>query len=272
VSGSDFAIIGPGRLGRALLARLQQVGWRCVAVRARSSAVAGTLDLPATAVVDDWDNPRRWSAPPVLLLTVPDRQIRPVAERMAAELDLIGRVVLHTSGLLDADEAGSCRAAGAAVGSWHPLLSVGDPAPTAASWEAATCAVEGDPAAVETGRRVAAAIGLWAWTIRPEDKPRYHAAAALAGNITHLCIVAARLELQKCALPPGTPFDPLRALVETSVNAAFTARELEGLTGAIARGDAATIARHLDVLPRDLADAYAALARWFQARREHDSD
>ncbi len=270
--GLDFALIGPGRLGRALLARLEQVGWRCVAVRTRRPDASGDARWPTTAIIDDWDRPHPWSPPPLILLTVPDREIRPVAERIAAELDLSGRVVLHTSGLLDADEAGACRAAGAAVGSWHPLLSVGGRAPAAVAWETATCAVEGDPAAVGIGRRLAAAIGLWPWVIRPADKVRYHAAAALAGNLSHLCIVAARLELSKCLLPPGAPVDPLRPLVDSAVEAAFAARGFEGLTGALTRDDVATVARHLDVLPRDLADAYAALARWFHARRDTGSD
>jgi len=272
MSGSDFALIGPGRLGRALLARLIQVGWRCVAVRAREATNLRVTELSATTMVDDWRAPKPWTPPPLLLITVPDREIREVAARMAAELDLSGRVVLHTSGLLDADEIGACRAAGSAVGSWHPLLSFGERAPAAKAWETATCAVEGEPAAVEAGHRLAAAVGLRSWTIRPADKARYHAAAALAGNLTHLCIVAARLELEGCALPPRAPVHPLRPLVESAVDAAFAADGFEGLTGAIARDDAATVARHLEVLPRDIADAYAALARWFRARRETNSD
>jgi len=205
-------------------------------------------------------------------MAVPDRAIASVAERMASELDLTGRVVLHTSGLHDAEEIAACRSAGAAVGSWHPLLSFGPSPPSPEAWQSAACAVEGDPAAVAAGDRLAAAAGLWAWTIRPVDKVRYHAAAALAGNLTHLCILAARYELEGCALPPGASGRLLRPLVESSVEAALTARGFESLTGALARDDAATVARHLAVLAPDLADAYAALARWFRARRDTSSD
>jgi predicted short-subunit dehydrogenase-like oxidoreductase (DUF2520 family) len=91
-------------------------------------------------------------------------------------------------------------------------------------------------------------------------KPRYHAAAALAANMTHTLVAVARTQLVQVGLPPRLAARALRPLVIGSLEAAFLARGFEMLTGPVARGDVATVRSHLDALPGRVATAYRAVA------------
>jgi predicted short-subunit dehydrogenase-like oxidoreductase (DUF2520 family) len=257
VRGPDFALVGPGRLGFRLLLRLLERGYRCAAVVARRPLAKDRRALlPPATVPATWDPPSTWSTPGLLFICVPDPAVATVAAELARRLDLTGATVLHTSGLLTAEALAPCRAVGARVASWHPLQSFG---PLDPAWDGVACAVEGDPEAVAVGFTVARDLGLRPWPIRPADKALYHAAAAVAANLTHVLVAAACDLLERCGLP-ATPADhPLRPLVETSLRAALTTPGLEGLTGPLARGDLDSVARHLEALPPALADAYRAV-------------
>lgn len=266
-----FSIIGPGRVGLSLAHRLVDLGWRCVAVRGRSPAPSG-LPLPDGAVLDSWSNPAGWEPPRLLVIAVPDRALGAAAAAAADALDLAGRSVLHTSGLHTSEALEPCRKRGAAVASWHPLLSFARVPLPGAEWTGAPCAIEGDPDAAGLGFRIARSAGLLPWTVPISEKGRYHAAAAVASNLPHICISAAFELLSGLGLPAGRGDSPLGPLVRSAVAAALEGRGLDTLTGAIARDDLETVARHLAELPPDLGEAYSALARWARSQRRAGVD
>ena len=252
----SFTVIGPGRVGLALVRALLASGFRCVAIRGRSRPREDAIrDLPPSAVIDTWDTPARWEPPPVVFLTVADSSLDDAARQLADTMPLSGRCVLHTSGLHGSDLLDPCMRAGATTASWHPLQSFASHA-TAETWRGVACAVEGHPLAVAEGYRVARAIGMRPWTIAAEDKPLYHAAAAVAGNLPHILIAVAREMMSSCGAPDGS----LAPLAQESIRSALLHPSFEGLTGAIGRGDVAAVARHLAALPAPLSQAYEALA------------
>jgi len=262
--GLDFAVVGPGRLGLHLVHRLTELGWRCRGIRGRTPIRHEGTGLYAPGIVSDtWDKPLISGAPTVFV-TVPDSEIGPVAESLAESWPLDDTIVLHTSGLLTADVLEPCRHAGAAIGSWHPLQTFPPPAAGTVSWTGISCAVEGDPEAVERGFQTAGALGMRPWQIAPEHKPRYHAAAAVAANLTHILVVAANQLLRECGLQDAEESSPLEPLVIASTRSALGAHDFELLTGAIARGDTTTVARHVEVLPSAIAAAYNELSSWVQ--------
>ena len=256
-SRPDWALIGAGRLGTRLAAGLAATGWRLRLVRSRSPHEPDLL--PARTVCDTWGAP--WPVPrlAVVFVCVPDAAVGDVARQLAAEADLTGAAVLHTSGLHTCELLAPCRDNGAAVASWHPLLAFPSPQSTPVSWAGAPCAVEGDLPAVDIGFAAAHDLGLLPWRIRPEDKPLYHAAAAVASNLTHILVAAAARLIADCGLPAEGGPSGLQPLVMGSVEAALSAPGGERLTGAIARGDWETVAAHLAVLPPPLAKVYEAL-------------
>ncbi len=224
--------------------------------------------VPGCRIFDTWNAPELWPEVQLVLVTVPDREIGRVARDLAQQGFSPGTVVLHTSGLHTSKLLEPCREAGAHTGSWHPLQSFpagDDPVDLKGVW----CAAEGDPAAVELAAGISRSLGMRAWEIPPGAKARYHAAAALAGNLTHVLVVAAGRILGATGIPADPPASALEPLVTTSLRAALNAVDLEALTGPMARGDRETLERHLEVLPPELAEAYRQLARFVTSWNGH---
>jgi predicted short-subunit dehydrogenase-like oxidoreductase (DUF2520 family) len=254
----DFGVIGGGRLGLQLLHRAHHCRLRCRRLRVRGTPV--TPDPAHVDVVDTWDEPGQEPWPPLLVVAVPDRAIATVAEALATSVDLLGSTVIHASGALTSDVLAACRDAGAAVASWHPLQTFPPIASATAVWDGVPCAVEGDPGAEGAAHAFARSLGMDPWSIRAADKPLYHAAASVAGNLCHAVVAAAADVMRTCGLPPADgERSGLAPLVESSVAAALSTHPWERLTGAAARGDMATVREHLRRLPPPLADAYESL-------------
>lgn len=231
-------------------------------MRSRRAEVIAPGSHPAlgeTTKWDTWSRPLPWGRPDVIFVCVPDQAIAEVADRLADSGEIEGATVFHTSGMLPAQVLSPCRTAAAALGSWHPLQSFPPAATGEVVWDDICCAVEGDPTAVETGSEIARTLGLHPWPIDAKDKERYHAAAAVAGNLVHILVAEAARAMRRCGLPGPRATAALEPMIVQSIRAALRARGLEALTGPIARGDRDTIERHLASLPPQLATAYRQL-------------
>src|ERR1700761_566001 len=189
-----LAIVGAGRVGRALGRRLRELGWKIGAVvtRNESSArrpvrfIGGRTGLPSMS--------RRILASTCILIATPDAAIAEVAEelsRIGGE-ELKTHVVLHTSGALDSTVLDAVRAHGAAVGSLHPLQTFNGV--TVPPLEGKVFAIEGDAQAVRKARKIARAVGAAPSPIEAPKKPLYHAAGALAAGHA-LVVVESAIQL-----------------------------------------------------------------------------
>lgn len=245
-------------------------GWTCRLIRCRDDGGVARLRsrLPGLPT-DHWQRPLPWPDVPLVIISVPDQSIPTVAAALARASSLGGVAVLHTSGLEGSGILAPCRSAGASVGSWHPLQSF----PASAQetrWEGVACAIEGDAAALATGRALALQLGMRPWRIAEHDKPLYHAAASVAANLPHVMIAVARLLIDSGSGPDKLPPDALEILVRTSVDAALASHGLEGLTGPLARGDMETVRRHLEALPTEVGAVYRAVAALVSSRLADD--
>src|SRR5438876_11840308 len=156
---NSLAIIGAGRVGRALGRRPRELGWRIGAVVTRSEpsarrAVQFIGDRKACTGMT-----RRILASRVILIATPDSEIAVVAQELAriGEEELRGRVVLHTSGAMDSGVLNAVQERGGTVGSLHPLQSFSGVA--VASLEGKVFTIEGEPRAVRVARRIARTLG-----------------------------------------------------------------------------------------------------------------
>jgi len=245
-----------------------------VVVRSPRGAARVKSALPGTPVVSG----RRPLPPAAVLLAVPDDALAGCAAGLASRLDPGCRVALHVSGFHPAAVLAPLAAPGRALGSIHPLASFPSAAGPLVPLGGVLATVEGDDAAVRAARALARALGMRARTITAEAKPRYHAAAALAANLTYVLVAAARAELAACGFSPRDTAAALRPLVTGALTAALAARGWESLTGPMARGDASVTAAHLSALTPDVAAAYRSVARLAVARlreagilSQHDS-
>ena len=248
------AIIGPGRVGLTLA--------RALVLSGSSVKVCGHTSRPLPAPLPplhiDWADAIAVAA--VVLIAVPDDAVMAVATRLKSEgLIRADQTVLHTSGRLDAEALAALAGSGAALGSWHPLqtLVASDGEPDALT--GAPAALEGDPRAVAAARELAAQCGMAPIIEIPgHAKVAYHAAAVLAGNsLVVLADLAGRLVAER-GIPGGAAvFQPLMA--RTLANLAAT-NPSSALTGPVKRGDAGTIAAHLDALEGDVRELYRLLA------------
>lgn len=256
---SQWFLVGAGRCGLQLARAMTTAGIEVVGVHVHSSRGRARLGrvLPGVAAFGSRD-----TLPPAagILLAVPDMAISACAQGLAPRLHPATSLALHTSGLLPAAVLAPLDENGRHLGSFHPMVSFPTATGPAVPLSGVVAAVEGDHAAVLGAERLARALGMKPVRLPASAKPRYHAAAALAANMTHTLVVAARAQLLEAGFPRLLAARALRPLVTGSVEAALSARGFENLTGPIARGDATTVRTHLGVLPGRIATAYWAVA------------
>jgi predicted short-subunit dehydrogenase-like oxidoreductase (DUF2520 family) len=242
-------------MGQGLALALQRGGHPVFLVSRTMHSVIAPLHLHAAGRRDALREAQ------VVLLAVPDAAIDSVAEELAGEGAVEPRhTVLHLSGLLDRAALEPLAATGAALGSFHPLQTVSDPAKAPERFKEAYAGLEGDDRALETGRELAASLGMIPVAIDQTAKPAYHAGAAIAANYTVvLAAVAERL-----AASAGVTAEVARRLYLPLIRGAAANLEIgpaAALTGPVRRGDAETVAAHLSALSPADRELYRLLAR-----------
>ena len=241
---------------------MRELGWRIGAVvtRNHSSARRAVRFIGAgTALVG---LSRRVLASTCVLIATPDGAIEEIANELAriGGQDLQGQIVLHTSGAMDSSVLHAARSCGASVGSMHPLQTFNGV--TVPPLEGKVFAIEGDPMAVRTARKIARALGAAPSQIDARNKPLYHAAGALAAGHT-LVVVEAAIQLLMSLGMKRT--EAMRALLPMTKQVLQNYERLgprAAWTGPLARGDYEVVAKHLNVLQQyseQYRDAYDAL-------------
>ena len=259
VTDPVVGIIGPGRAGVGLALALVQAGYTVRLHGRRKKAVPKPLELTVGAA----DEPPAWVAQAgVLILAVRDDAISPLAEVLArAEAVRADQVVLHLSGVLGQEALAPLVPSRAALGSLHPLQTISDPATAPARLEGTWAAVEGMPRAVQAAEGIAQELGMRPFRLSGKQKAIYHAGAVFASNYFVVVEAIAQRLLRHAGLSDTEAWQALRPLVEGTFENLTRQQPKDALTGPVARGDEATIRRHLESLTRDDALLYRALGR-----------
>lgn len=266
------SIIGAGRLGTTLGRALAEAGYRIEAVAASKRASA----MRAARLIEPQPTSLGASAfaslpqSDLLLITTPDDVIGSVAAEIAgvpgageASRRSRGRkqIALHASGALSSEVLAPLRQAGFAVGSMHPLVSISDRGADAGAgvFQGAFFCLEGQAVAVRMARALVRDLDGQSFSVKPVHKPLYHAAAVMAsGHVTALFDVAAEM-LVHCGLSPQRARAVLQPLLQSAVTNLARYSPAQALTGPFARGDAATVLRHLEAIrSQGLSEAEAA--------------
>ena len=229
----SLAIVGRGCLGSALAAALREAGREVVGPLGRGADGAG-----ADAV----------------LLCVPDAEIQAAADLLAP-----GSLVGHCSGATGLEVLAPHEAF-----SLHPLMTV---TAAGAQFEGAGAAIAGSTQrALAFARTLAHTLGMTPVEIPDGDRAAYHAAASIASNF----LVTLQAVAERLAATAGVDRAQLAPLVRATVENWAALGAEKALTGPVARGDEATVARQRaaiedrapDLLPLfdALVDATQALA------------
>jgi predicted short-subunit dehydrogenase-like oxidoreductase (DUF2520 family) len=260
---NSLAIIGAGRVGRALGRRLREAGWKIGAVVTRSEVSARRAVRFIGAGKSCAGMTRQVLASHVILIATPDDEIAVVARELAriGEEELRGRVILHTSGAMDSGVLDSARRKGATVGSMHPLQSFSGVA--VPSLEARVFTIEGETQAVRVARRMARALGGSPVRIAGNKKLLYHAAAAMASGHVLAMEEAATQLLVSLGMKRSEAVRALLPLTRQVLENFERLGPRTAWTGPLSRGDYKVVRAHLDVLresPMEFAQAYEALS------------
>ena len=179
----------------------------------------------------------------VWMLAVGDDQIAPVCAALAGSGLLKGATVFHCSGAKASNELQAARDAGARVASVHPVRSFADPAAVAAAFDGTWCGVEGDADALALLSPACEAIGARLVAIDAAAKTVYHAASVFASNYLVTVLDAALRAYVAAGVPPEVARELARPLASETLANVFTLGAPGALSGPIARGDFATVAR-----------------------------
>ncbi|MBM3463613.1 MAG: DUF2520 domain-containing protein [Armatimonadetes bacterium] len=187
-----------------------------------------------------------------LLLVVPDDSVPEVA----AEIAGVWRQRLpecaaacHVSGALGMSALAEVEALGAGVGAAHPLQSVVDVDAALEFLPRSTFGVSGRGEGLRMARMVARAAGGRILELEDEARALYHAAATVASNyFTVLTHVAAGLMSNTTGLSEEDCIEALLPLIQGTLQNVHRRGPVQALTGPVARGDAGTVARHLEAM------------------------
>lgn len=257
----DVGIVGTGRVGAVLGAALQQAGHSVVAVsgvseQSRERAAALLPGIPITSVEEVVTRAE------LVLLTVPDDVLPGLVAGLSATSSWqAGQLVVHTSGRYGTaifDAAAGHHVLGLAL---HPAMTF-----TGTSMDllrivdccfGITAAVPLRPVAealvVEMG-----AEPVW---IEEQDRPMYH--AGLSHGANHLVTLVAQAMQVVGSAGVQDPQRLIAPLLHAALDNALRLGD-GALTGPVARGDAGTVAAHLQQLNAqtpDVRPTYVALAR-----------
>ncbi|HEY0119860.1 MAG TPA: DUF2520 domain-containing protein [Cellulomonas sp.] len=267
-------VVGAGRVGAVLGNALRAAGHPVIAVSAVSedSRERAEMLLPGVPVLDIPEVVRRAE---LVLLAVPDDALGPLVAGLAATgAWQVGQIVVHTAGRYGARILDPARAAGVIPLAIHPAMTFTGTSLDLHRLEGCPFAVTAAAAVLPIAQALVVEIGGEPVVVDEEARGLYH--AGLAHGANHLTVLVAQASAALAAAGVEDSGRMLRPLLEAALDGALRAQSREGgpgaisaLTGPVRRGDAGTVAEHIDVLTAlagatgaiDVVEGYRALAR-----------
>lgn len=199
----------------------------------------------------------------IVFITTNDTAIQGVVELLAAGGAFrAGQTVVHMSGAETAEILARARELGARVLSVHPLQSFANLDGALENLAGSVFSIEGDEEARATGEAIVEALGGHYFFIAKEAKPLYHAGACVASNYLVTLLDLGIKLLAAAGIPEDKAGQALMPLVNGTLKNIANIGIPAALTGPIARGDIATVNKHLDRMRQmapELVQLYAVL-------------
>ena len=240
----SVGVVGAGRVGAALAARLRAAGCTVSAVSGTSAAsqlridtlLSGVRVATPAEVVESAD---------VVVIAVPDDVLVDVVDQLAPYVR-DGQYVVHTSGRHGLAALDAVAIRGARPVALHPAMTF-----TGTDVDLTRTCVFGVTAHEEDRAFAAQLVAAIGGTIEWIDE---------ADRANHLNTLVSQAMDQLRSAGVGDPAALLRLLLEASLDNTLAYGDA-ALTGPVARGDVETIRAHLGALEREVVPTYVALAR-----------
>ena len=255
-------VVGAGRVGAVLGSALRAAGHAVVGVSAVSAASRERAEvlLPGVPLLEV---PHVVERAELVLLAVPDDALAGLVEGLASTgAWQPGQLVVHTSGRYGWRVLGPAAALGAIPLAVHPAMTFTGTSLDLVRLADCCCGVTAPGPVLPIAQALVVEMGAEPVVIAEEARPAYH--AALAHTANHLVtLVAQGLELLAAAgVEAGDRV--LAPLLSAALDNALRQGDA-ALTGPVSRGDASTVAAHLEALAASGAPGtvatYRALAR-----------
>lgn len=259
----SIAIVGSGRLGRALALELTRAGYAIseIVSRNREGSKKRARELARKVGARPSISERALLDADVVWFCVPDREIAAASRQLALRAVWKGKIAFHSSGALASDELEALRRRGASVASVHPLMTfVSGSTP---SLKSVPFAVEGDARAVRAARRIVGDLGGQAFSLSKRHKAAYHAWGAFTSPLLVATLVTGEQLARAAGLSAVNARKKMLPIVRQTIANYEALGPAGAFSGPIVRGDAETVRKHLQVL-REVPQArevYLALAR-----------
>jgi len=259
----DVGVVGAGRVGAVMGAALRAAGHNVTGASGVSEQSVTRIEalLPGVAHLDPEHVVRSCD---LVVIAVPDDAL----VSLVAGLAKVGawrpaQIAFHTSGLHGLGALAQATEAGVIGLAIHPAMTFTGTSLDLTRVRDAAFAVTAPAPVLPIGQALVVEIGGSPFVLDDAARPRYHAALVHAANHAVTAFSQAAILLAEAGVDnPGRVLGPV---VHASIEGA--AAEEPGavttLTGPVVRGDAGTVAAHVEALaphPTTLA-AYIAMAR-----------
>ena len=245
---NTIAIIGHGKVGQSLTQLLSSLGYKVDNIgRDRAKQITAVANADIT------------------LICVDDGSIQGACEALAASFK-VGSVVGHCSGSLDSSILKSAQRRGCSVASCHPLNTFPDIELSlqrfASTDHGSYMYSEGDADALSVLLDIFEHAGFNNTCIEREAKPLYHAACVFACNYLTSLVDMSLETASDAGLNKQSFWMSLQPLIQSTLENITANGTVGALSGPIARGDHATVERHMLALGQrseSLTSSYADL-------------
>jgi predicted short-subunit dehydrogenase-like oxidoreductase (DUF2520 family) len=242
--------IGCGKVGRTLARALQSEGYETTSIVCRTPESARKAvqfigaGNPTTELEEALDSCL------VHFITSNDDAIQGIVDQIAAISgdNLQEHYFFHTSGTVNSTILEPLAKKGAFVASIHPLQVFADPVKALETLPGIYYAIEGNDKAMALAVQIVDHLRGKLLLIPTGRKVLYHVAGVFAANYLMVLIDLALHIMQDLGETQEDAFDAFLPLMVGALQNVETLGVSEALTGPIARGDAATIKRHLEAL------------------------
>jgi predicted short-subunit dehydrogenase-like oxidoreductase (DUF2520 family) len=259
----QITIVGAGNLAGALAVSLRGAGYKIDQILSRNAADSLrrarklAREVGASAVAAAGAQIRA----EIVWFCVPDAAIAQAATSLSGAAHWKGKVALHSSGALTSDELTVLREQGAAVASVHPLMTF--VRGSRAALVGVPFAIEGNPKAARVARGIVRRLHGQTFAIGKRRKEAYHAWGMFASPLLTALLAASERVAGAAGVSRKAARERMLPILRQTLANYAKLGAPGSFSGPIARGDVATVGKHLQVLLEvpEVREVYIALAR-----------